>query len=100
MAPADGNVVFAGEDHAVSLVVNLSDGARIEGEADVRGCISVEMDAGKGRKLADGSFVAAGLREIEFDNFVAGDRAGVLDFGFDLDGFASLDVAAGPSAWL
>ena len=56
----------------------------------------VEMNAGESGKLADGSFEAARLREVELDDLVACDGAGVCDFGFDLDGIAGLDLLREP----
>ena len=33
-----------------------------------------------------------GLRQIKFDNFIAGQRAGVLDIAFDGDGIAGFEA--------
>ena len=82
---ADGDGVFARENDAVALLIDLGDGARVDCEAHMGGRAGVEVDAREAGQLVNGRLVAARLCEIHLDDFIARDRAGVPDVGFNLE---------------
>ena len=83
LAGADPQVDGPSGNAAIALGVNYGEFAGSEGEGDSLRSMGVEVDALEAGECADGSAFDVGMRDVEFDDFVAGDRGGVGDAAGD-----------------
>ena len=92
LAGADPQVDGPGGNAAIALGVNDGEFAGCEGEGDSLRSMGLEVDTLEAGECADGSAFDVGMRDVEFDDFVAGDRGGVGDAAGD----DNRGVARGP----
>ena len=76
----------AGGDETIAIGIDDGEFAGSEGEVDDLGGVGSEMDALETSQGADGSAFDAGMRDVELDDVLASDGAGVGDASGDEDG--------------
>src|SRR5258707_1239533 len=95
LGSADYDAVAAGGDGADTLVIDLREGAGVQGEGDVFGLAGGELDASEAVERLVGGDVGVGWREVELGYFFSGALAGVFYVGLDGEGVAGVDIGAG-----
>src|SRR5215472_5685759 len=83
LCAANRDGVLTGDDDAIALFVDLTERARVDGDANLRRLAGIEVHAGESSKDAQWSFEGPWLREVEFDDLVADRGACILHCGFD-----------------
>ena len=92
---AYGDAVAAWGDGSDALIVDLREGARVEGEGDVSGLAGCEFDAVEAGECLIWRDVGVRWGEVEFRNFFACSLAGIFYVGFNGEGVTGVEVRGG-----
>ena len=95
MRAAYGETVAAWSYRTDTFVVDLGEGARVEGEADVFGFTGGQVYASEAGQGFVGGDVCSRRDQVELGDFFAIARAGVLDVGLYGEAIASVQASSG-----